>query len=91
MWGGAKWGEGKSRGEGRVSCFGLERKKKKNRIYSLNAKCMFLRCLYLPCLYPCTLPTAPVSSSFGLRSSYEIDILDTDQRPRNKSRLLLNQ
>ena len=37
-------------------------------------------------LYPCTLPTAPVSRSFGLRSSYEIDILDTctDQRPRNK-------
>jgi hypothetical protein len=34
-------------------------------------------------LYPCTLPTAPVSRSFGLRSSYEIDILDTDQRPRN--------
>ena len=32
----------------------------------------------LPCLYPCTLPTAPVSRSFGLRSSYEIDILDTD-------------
>jgi hypothetical protein len=32
-------------------------------------------------LYPCTLPTAPVSRSFGLRSSYEIDILDTDQRP----------
>jgi hypothetical protein len=40
---------------------------------------------YLPRLYPCTLPTAPVSRSFGLRSSYEIDILDTDQRPRNKS------
>ena len=32
----------------------------------------------LPCLYPCTLPTAPVSRSFGLWSSYEIDILDTD-------------
>jgi hypothetical protein len=30
-------------------------------------------------------PTAHVSRSFGLRSSYEIDILDTDQRPRNKS------
>ena len=28
-------------------------------------------------LCPCTLPTAPVSRSFGLRSSYEIDILDT--------------
>ena len=40
---------------------------------------------YLPRLYPCTLPTAPVSRSFGLRSSYEIDILDIDQRPRNKS------
>ena len=46
---------------------------------------------YLPRLYPCTLPTAPVSRSFGLRSSYEIDILDTDQRPRNKSLRLLNQ
>jgi hypothetical protein len=36
-------------------------------------------------LYPTlALPTtAPVSKSFGLRSSYEIDILDTDQRPRN--------
>jgi len=32
----------------------------------------------LPSLYPCTLPTAPVSRSFGLRSSYEIDMLDTD-------------
>jgi len=30
----------------------------------------------------CTLPTTPVSRSFGLRSSYEIDILDTDQRSR---------
>jgi len=29
-------------------------------------------------LYPCTPPTAPVSRSFGLRSSYEIDILGTD-------------
>jgi hypothetical protein len=46
---------------------------------------------YLPRLYPCTLPTAPVSRSFGLRSSYEIDILDTNQRPRNKSLRLLNQ
>ena len=45
---------------------------------------------YLPLLYPCTLPTAPVSRSFGLRSSYEIDILDTDQRPRNKSLRLQN-
>jgi hypothetical protein len=27
-------------------------------------------------LYPCTLPTAPVSRSFGLRSSYKIDILE---------------
>jgi hypothetical protein len=33
-----------------------------------------------PSFVPCTLPTAPVSRSFGLRSSYEIDILDTDQR-----------
>jgi hypothetical protein len=40
---------------------------------------------YLSPFVPCTLPTAPVSRSFGLRSSYEIDILDTDQRPRNKS------
>ena len=37
-----------------------------------------------PRLYPCTLPpthrlpTAPVSKSFGFRSSYEIDIFDTD-------------
>ena len=46
---------------------------------------MFVRCP-TPLLYPCTLPTAPVSRNFGLRSSYEIDILDTctDQRPRNK-------
>ena len=44
---------------------------------------MVVRCP-TPRLYPCTLPTAPVSRSFGLRSSYEIDILDTDQRPRNK-------
>jgi hypothetical protein len=29
-------------------------------------------------LYPCTPPTAPVSRSFGLRSSYEIAIFDTD-------------
>ena len=29
-------------------------------------------------LYPCTPPTAPVSRSFGLRSSYEIAVLDTD-------------
>ena len=37
----------------------------------------------LPLLYPYTLPTAPVSGSFGLRSSYEIGIFDTDQRPKN--------
>ena len=41
---------------------------------------------YLPRLY-CTLPTAPVPRSFGLRSSYEIDILDTDQRPTNLTRI----
>jgi hypothetical protein len=29
-------------------------------------------------LFACTPPTVPVSRSFGLRSSYEIDILDTD-------------
>jgi hypothetical protein len=29
-------------------------------------------------LYPCTLPTAPVSRSFGLRFSYESVIFDTD-------------
>ena len=52
---------------------------------------MFVRCPTYLHLYPCTLPTAPVSRSFGLRSSYEIDILDTDQRPRNKSLRLLNQ
>jgi hypothetical protein len=57
----------------------------------LRVKCMFVRCPTYLCLYPCTLPTAPVSRSFGLRSSYEIDILDTDQRPRNKSLRLLNQ
>ena len=55
--------------------------KKKNRIYCK----MYVCTVYLPRLYPCTLPTAPVSRSFGLRSSHEIDILDTDQRPRNKS------
>ena len=57
----------------------------------LRVKCMFVRCPTYLHLYPCTLPTAPVSRSFGLRSSYEIDILDTDQRPRNKSLRLLNQ
>jgi hypothetical protein len=51
-------------------------------------KNMFVRCP-LPRLYPCTLPTAPVSRSFGLRSSYEIYILDTDQRPRNNHSLLI--
>ena len=56
-----------------------EQKKKKNRIY------VYTVCLYdalpaSPRLYPCTLlPTAPVSRSFGLRSSYEIDILDTQR------------
>jgi hypothetical protein len=50
---------------------------------------MFVRCPTYLHLYPCTLPTAPVSRSFGLRSSYEIDILDTNQRPRNKSLRLL--
>ena len=49
-------------------------KKKKNRIYCKRYVCTVP---YLTRLYPCTLPTAPVSRSFGLRSSYEIDILDT--------------
>ena len=44
----------------------------------LRVKCMYVRSLADLFLYPCTLPTAPVSRSFGLRSSYEIDILDTD-------------
>ena len=57
----------------------------------LRVKCMFVRCPTYLYLYPCTLPTAPVSRSFGLRSSYEIAILDTDQRPTNKSLRLLNQ
>ena len=43
-----------------------------------------VRCC-LPRVYPFN-PTAPISRSFGLRSSYEIDILDTDQLPRKKSR-----
>ena len=51
-------------------------KKKKNRIYG--KICLLMP--YLPYLslhlYPCTLPTAPVSRSFGLRSSYKIDILE---------------
>ena len=63
----------------KFNSFRLKKKKKKNR--------MFVRCptyLHLH-LYPCTLPTALVSRSFGLRSSYEIDILDTDQRPGTTS------
>jgi hypothetical protein len=39
---------------------------------------MCVRSLADLCLYPCTPPTAPVSRSFGLRSSYEIAIFDTD-------------
>ena len=50
----------------------------------LRVKCMYehymtyVRSLADLFLYPCTPPTAPVSRSFGLRSSYEIAILDTD-------------
>jgi len=43
--------------------------------YLFYVKCMFVQCPTYLHLYPCTLPTAPVSKSFGLRSSYEIDIL----------------
>ena len=45
------------------------KKKKKNRIQ----KCMnmYVRSCCWSLFYPCTLPTAPVSRSFGLRSSYE--------------------
>jgi len=39
---------------------------------------MYVRSLADLFLYPCTPPTASVSRSFGLRSSYEIAILDTD-------------
>ena len=44
----------------------------------LRVKCMCVRSLADLFLYPCTPPTAPVSRSFGLRSSYEIAIFDTD-------------
>ena len=35
-------------------------------------------------LVPCTPPTAPVSRSFGLRSSYEIAIFDTELKTQEQ-------
>jgi len=52
----------------------LQKKKKKNRISKNGCK----YALFAVSLFACTPPTVPVSRSFGLRSSYEIDILDTD-------------
>jgi hypothetical protein len=51
-----------------------KKKKKKNRIY-VKLHVLYVLGLFL---YPCTLPTAPVSRSFGLRFSYESVIFDTD-------------
>jgi len=53
----------------------MKKKKKKNRIYK---KMYVYALLLISFCTPVPPPTAPVSRSFGLRSAYEIAILDTD-------------
>ena len=50
--------------------FLFDKRRKKNRIYC-QMHYASLPGICLVCTRPCTLPTAPVSRSFGLRSSYE--------------------
>jgi hypothetical protein len=73
-WGGGKHGTNKRR----AILQNLWKLEEEEEEPYLRVKCMCVRSLADLFLYPCTPPTAPVSRSFGLRSSYEIAIFDTD-------------